>query len=130
MAKILIVDDEARMRETLAIILEGQGYEVEQVGDGHLALEALERDIFDLLITDLRMSPISGIDLLRSIQERGLSLSVIMITAFGTIESAVEAMKLGACDYLTKPFQRDEILIKVRSAIEKQRLARRVELLE
>jgi two-component system response regulator HydG len=130
MAKILLVDDEARMRETLAIILDGQGYEVEQTGDGHLALELLERDIFDLLITDLRMDPISGIDLLRAVQERGLNMSVIMITAFGTIESAVEAMKLGACDYLTKPFQRDEILIKVRSALEKQRLARRVELLE
>lgn len=130
MAKILIVDDEARMRETLAIILDGQGYEVEQAGDGHLALDLLERDIFDLLITDLRMDPISGIDLLRAIQERGLKMSVIMITAFGTIESAVEAMKLGANDYLTKPFQRDEILIKVRSVLEKQRLARRVELLE
>jgi two-component system, NtrC family, response regulator HydG len=130
MAKILLVDDEARMRETLAIILDGQGYEVEQASDGSSALEALERDIYDLLITDLRMDPISGIDLLRTIQGRGLSLSVIMITAFGTIESAVEAMKLGACDYLTKPFQRDEILIKVRSALEKQRLARRVEMLE
>jgi two-component system, NtrC family, response regulator HydG len=67
---------------------------------------------------------------LRAIQQRGLNMHVIMITAFGTIESAVEAMKLGACDYLTKPFQRDEILIKVHSALEKQKLVRRVELLE
>ncbi|MBL8148505.1 MAG: sigma-54-dependent Fis family transcriptional regulator [Blastocatellia bacterium] len=130
MSKILIVDDEARMRETLAIILDGQGYEVEQAGDGQQAIELLERDIFDLLITDLKMAPVSGIELLKKIKDRGFSLSVIMITAFGTIESAVEAMKLGACDYLTKPFQRDEILIKVRSAIEKQRLARRIELYE
>lgn len=130
MARILIVDDENRMRETLAIILDGQGYEVKQVGDGVTALEVLEQEIYDLLITDLRMDPISGIDLLREVQNRGIQISVIMITAFGTIESAVEAMKLGACDYLTKPFQRDEILLKVRSAIEKQRLARRVEFYE
>lgn len=130
MAKILLVDDETRMRETLAIILDGQGYEVEQAADGNQALEFLDRDVFDLLITDLRMEPLSGIDLLRAVQERNLQISVIMITAFGTIESAVEAMKLGACDYLTKPFQRDEILIKVHSALEKLRLARRVELLE
>lgn len=130
MARILIVDDENRMRETLAIILDGQGYEVEQVADGVTALEVLEREIYDLLITDLRMDPISGIDLLREVQRRDIQIAVIMITAFGTIESAVEAMKLGACDYLTKPFQRDEILLKVRSALEKQRLARRIELYE
>ncbi len=130
MSRILIVDDENRMRETLAIILDGQGYEVEQVGDGVTALEVLEHEIYDLLITDLRMDPISGIDLLREVQRRDIKIAVIMITAFGTIESAVEAMKLGACDYLTKPFQRDEILLKVRSALEKQRLARRIELYE
>src|SRR5439155_26699586 len=122
MAKILIVDDEARMRETLAIILDGQGYEVEQAGDGHIALEALERDIFDLLITDLRMDPVSGIDLLPSIQERGLSQSVIMTTALGTIESAVAAMNRGPCDYLTKPLERAEILCKLRRSLNKQRL--------
>lgn len=130
MAKILIVDDEARVREALGIVLKGQGHEVEEAENGGVALEALEKDYIDLLITDLRMEPVSGIDLLRAIQERGFNVSVIMLTAFGTIESAVEAMKLGACDYLTKPFQRDEILIKVRNALEKQRLASRVEKLE
>lgn len=130
MARILIVDDEHRMRETLAIILDGQGYEVDQAEDGLTALDLLEHEIYDLLITDLRMDPMSGIDLLREIQSRGIQIAVIMITAFGTIESAVEAMKLGAYDYLTKPFQRDEILLKVRSALEKQRLVRRIELYE
>ncbi|MCS6884751.1 MAG: sigma-54 dependent transcriptional regulator [Acidobacteriota bacterium] len=130
MARILIVDDESRMREILAIILDGQGYEVEQATDAISALELLEQQPFDLMITDLRMAPLSGIDLLNEIQRRQIKIAVIMITAFGTIESAVEAMKLGACDYLTKPFQRNEILLKVRSAIEKQRLTRRLELYE
>jgi len=127
--KILVVDDEAGMRKSLAIMLRREGYEVTQAAGGKEATEHLERDVFDLVIADLRMEPLSGLDLLRTVKQMSPDVEVILMTAYGTIESAVEAMKLGAFDFVAKPFQVEEILLRVRNAIEKRRLKEEVGLL-
>jgi len=121
-AKILLVDDDAPMRKTLANLLRREGYQTGEADSGEQARAALSRDVFDLVITDLHMEPVSGIDLLRSIKQSSPELEVIVVTAYGTVEAAVAAMKLRAFDFITKPFQADEILHRVRNALEKGRL--------
>ena len=125
-AKILIVDDEAGMRKGLGSILRRAGYLVSEAPGGTEAADHLGRDVFDLVITDLKMEPLSGLDLLRLVKQMSPDVEVILMTAFGTIETAVEAMKLGAFDFITKPFQKEEILLRVRNALEKRRLKEEV----
>ena len=125
-AKILIVDDEAGMRKGLGSILRRAGYLVSEAPGGTEAADHLGRDVFDLVITDLKMEPLSGLDLLRLVKQMSPEVEVILMTAFGTIETAVEAMKLGAFDFITKPFQKEEILLRVRNALEKRRLKEEV----
>jgi Response regulator containing CheY-like receiver, AAA-type ATPase, and DNA-binding domains len=120
--RILIVDDEASLRDALARILTAEGYEVRQAGDGKEALGILGAQRFDFLLCDLRMPVMGGLDLLREITARGIPGTVIMMSAFGTVETAVEAMKLGAYDYVSKPFMSDEILLTLRKAAERERL--------
>ena len=120
--RILIVDDEAPLRDALARILTAEGYEVRQAGDGKEALEILGSSAFDFLLCDLRMPVMGGLDLQREITARGIPGTVIMMSAFGTVETAVEAMKLGAYDYVSKPFMSDEILLSLRKAAERERL--------
>ncbi|HEX7520407.1 MAG TPA: response regulator [Candidatus Deferrimicrobium sp.] len=120
--RILIVDDEASLRDALARILTAEGYEVRQAGDGKEALGILGASPFDFLLCDLRMPVMGGLDLLREITARGIPGTVIMMSAFGTVETAVEAMKLGAYDYVSKPFMSDEILLTLRKAAERERL--------
>jgi len=120
--RILIVDDEASLRDALARILTAEGYEVRQAGDGKEALGILGAQPFDFLLCDLRMPVMGGLDLLREITARGIPGTVIMMSAFGTVETAVEAMKLGAYDYVSKPFMSDEILLTLRKAAERERL--------
>jgi len=120
--RILIVDDEASLRDALGRILTAEGYEVRQAGDGKEALGILGAQRFDFLLCDLRMPVMGGIDLLREITARGIPGTVIMMSAFGTVETAVEAMKLGAYDYVSKPFMSDEILLTLRKAGERERL--------
>ena len=120
--RILIVDDEASLRDALARILTAEGYEVRQAGDGKEALGILGAERFDFLLCDLRMPVMGGLDLLREITARGIPGTVIMMSAFGTVETAVEAMKLGAYDYVSKPFMSDEILLTLRKAAERERL--------
>jgi two-component system response regulator AtoC len=120
--RILIVDDEASLRDALARILTAEGYEVRQAGDGKEALEILGSSAFDFLLCDLRMPVMGGLDLQREITARGIPGTVIMMSAFGTVETAVEAMKLGAYDYVSKPFMSDEILLSLRKAAERERL--------
>ncbi|MBI2875448.1 MAG: sigma-54-dependent Fis family transcriptional regulator [Candidatus Tectomicrobia bacterium] len=127
--RILVVDDEAGMRKSLAIMLRREGYAVVEAAGGHDAVEQLGRDIFHLVITDLRMGDMSGIDLLRHVKQTGARVEVILMTAFGTVESAVDAMRLGAFDVITKPFQLEEILLRVHNALEKHRLNEEVDLL-
>jgi two-component system response regulator PilR (NtrC family) len=121
--RILVADDEHSMQEFLDILLRKQDYEVQTAGDLASASLALESDDYDLLITDMQMPDGSGVDLLRHARRVAPDLVVIVITAFATTESAIEAMKEGAYDYITKPFKVDEILLVVQKALEKKLLA-------
>ncbi|HEU4949248.1 MAG TPA: sigma-54 dependent transcriptional regulator [Candidatus Deferrimicrobiaceae bacterium] len=120
--RILVVDDEASLRDALGRILTAEGYEVRQAGDGREALRILGDSPFDFVLCDLRMPVMGGLELLREITARGIPGTVIMMSAFGTVETAVEAMKLGAYDYVSKPFMSDEILLTLRKAAERERL--------
>src|SRR5688572_175124 len=129
MGKILVVDDQRNMRTTLAMMLRGAGYEVDEASDGAQGAELGARGAFDLVLTDLRMGSQDGISVLRAVKEAETNTEVIVMTAYGTIESAVEAMRLGAFDYIQKPFTEEELLVKVQRAIEKRHLAGQVQLL-
>ncbi|MEC4685449.1 MAG: sigma-54 dependent transcriptional regulator [Nitrospirota bacterium] len=127
--KILIVEDEQGMNEILRILLESDGYEVSSAMDGGKGIELLKKDIFDLVITDIKMPGVDGFEVLRKAKELSPDTLIIMVTAFGTTESAIEAMKLGAYDYIHKPFKIDEIRIVVNKALEKRGLRRELEVL-
>jgi two-component system response regulator PilR (NtrC family) len=128
--KILVVDDERSMREILEIFLKNEGYSVTAASNGESALEVMKHDHFDLIITDMKMPKVGGLELLKNVKEIYPDTVVVIITAFGTTESAVEAMKLGAFDYITKPFQMDEIRLVVKNALEKQMLQQEVSILK
>ena len=120
--RILIVDDEQSMRELLSIMLRKEGYAVVTAENGEKALAAIQTDIFDLVITDLKMPNMDGLSLLRAIKESSPDIIVIMMTAFGTMEGAERARSLGAYDYIGKPFNNDEIKLVIQNALEKRRL--------
>ncbi len=120
--RILVVEDDREMSRFLEQLLTEEGYTVELAPDGPAALEACQQRRFDLIISDLMMPRMKGTELIRRLKENHLQLPVLVITAFGTIESAVEAMKAGALHYVTKPFRTDEFLIHVQRALENQRL--------
>jgi two-component system, NtrC family, response regulator AtoC len=120
--RILVVDDEAGLRDALGRILVAEGYEVRNAGDGREALAILGAERFNFILCDLRMPVLGGLELLREITSKGIPGTVIMMSAFGTVETAVEAMKLGAYDYVSKPFMSDEILLTLRKASERERL--------
>ncbi len=122
MEKILVVDDEKGMRDFLALVLKKEGYFVAVASDGEEALKILQKDIFDLVITDVKMPKLSGIDVLKAVKETASETLVIMITAFASTETAIEALKEGAYDYITKPFQIEEVKLIIRNALEKRRL--------
>ncbi|SPP63597.1 sigma-54-dependent transcriptional regulator [Nitrospira lenta] len=122
MEKILVVDDEQSLREVLSIMLKRAGYAVTAVSDGEEAIEQVQKEIFDLVITDLRMPKVDGMEVLRAVKSASPETVVLIITAFATADSAVDAMKQGAYDYLTKPFQVDEVQLIIRNALEKRRL--------
>src|ERR1043166_3460925 len=128
MAKILVVDDQRNMRTTLAMMLRGAGYEVEEAADGEQGSERGATEAFDVVLTDLRMGTKDVIDVLRAIKDAQPMTEVIVMTAYGTIESAVEAMRLGAFDYIQKPFTEEELLVKVGKAVESRRLHGQVQL--
>src|SRR5579884_138624 len=123
MAKILIVDDQRNMRTTLAMMLRGAAYEVDEAADGDQGAERGATGAYDVVLTDLRMGTKDGIDVLRSTKDAHPLTEVIVMTAYGTIESAVEAMRLGAFDYIQKPFTEQELLVKVAKALDNRRLA-------
>ncbi len=122
--KILVVDDEIKMRRVLQMILQKEGYEIVTSKDGREALQKVEEENFDLVLTDMKMPGLSGIDLLKKIRESDKEIPVIMITAYGTVETAVKAMKEGAYDYLLKPFEKDEMKIIVANALKMKTLVR------
>ena len=117
------------MRTTLALMLRAAGYDVEDCGSGAEGCELAKSGAYDLVITDLRMGAVTGLDVLRAAREGPLPTEVMVMTAYGTIESAVEAMRLGAHDYLQKPFSEQELLMKVERALNSRRLKGQVQLL-
>ncbi|RME35085.1 MAG: sigma-54-dependent Fis family transcriptional regulator, partial [Deltaproteobacteria bacterium] len=120
--KILIVDDEEGMRRLLSRILVKEGYETFAAANGQDALQAVALDEYDLVITDLKMPGMDGLTLLGELKDYDPRLPIIVITAYGTVENAVQALRKGAFDYITKPFEADEIRHTVARAFERQRL--------
>ena len=121
-ARILVVDDERSVRELLDITLRQEGYDVTVAIGGEAAVRALDEATFDLVITDLRMRGMDGLGVLRAVKERAPQTVVLMITAYASTDTAVEAMKLGAYDYVTKPFKLDELRLTIANSLERKRL--------
>jgi two-component system, NtrC family, response regulator AtoC len=120
--EILVVDDDARMRELVAKVLAREGYAVRSLPRGQDVLQALEEGPADLVISDIRMPEMDGLTLLREVKRLVPETSVLLMTAFGSIDTAVQAIKAGAYDYLTKPFKMDEVILVVRRAMEERHL--------
>lgn len=120
--KILVVDDEESIREFFEIMLKREGYEVMTAQNGRVALDLLKTKNADLIITDIQMPEMSGMELLAQVKEIDIDIPIIMVTAFGSTDTAVEAMKLGAFDYIQKPFKIDEVKIIIAEALEKRNL--------
>lgn len=114
--RILLVDDQKSLRRSLSLMLQNAGFETEEAESGEEALSHLGKQRYDLVITDLRMEGMSGVDLLREIKRENPTVPVILITAYGSIDSAVDAMRLGAFDYLTKPFREQDMLEKIHAS--------------
>ncbi len=120
--KILLVDDEKKIKETLKIVLENEGYEVQTASNGVEALNLLEDEYFDVTLTDNRMPEMNGLELMREISKSDIKTAVIFITAYADIKDAVEAIKLGAYNYLEKNFTTEELLSVIKEALEKQKM--------
>src|SRR3990172_11820441 len=119
---ILVVDDEPVQREMVSGFLKKQAFNVTSAESGGKGLELFRQESFDLVLTDQKMANMSGLDLLQAVHAINPETPVILITAFGTIETAVAALKQGAIDYLTKPLNLDELLFRIRQAGEHRRL--------
>jgi len=120
--RILIIDDEESMRHMLSVILRKEGYDTLSFGDAAKAIESLEGEDFDFILCDIRMPGMDGMAFLRALRERDAERTVIMMSAYGSMDSAIECMKLGAYDYISKPFKADEIILTVKKAEERERL--------
>jgi two-component system response regulator PilR (NtrC family) len=121
-ARILVVDDEESIREFLNIMLRKEGYDVTCVEDGQKAIDMLKKKSFEMIISDLQMPQVTGLELLKFVRENYGDTLFMLITAFGTTETAVEAMKMGAYDYITKPFKLDEVRINISNALRSKTL--------
>ena len=121
---ILAVDDEPAHRQMLEAVLGDEGYAVEQAVDGESAVALVERRFYDLILLDIRMAGMGGIEALRRIKRLSPGIPVVIMTAFASVGTAVEALKAGAFDYLTKPLDIDELKILVRKALEHHQLQR------
>jgi len=122
MARILVADDHDALRRGLALALSAAGHEVEEASNGNAALERLHESYFDVVVSDLKMGGSDGLDVLRTTKSLHPTVSVILMTAFGTVNTAVEAMKSGAFDYVQKPFEIEEMEVKIEKALELKRL--------
>jgi DNA-binding NtrC family response regulator len=119
---ILIVDDEEIIRESLSFILSKEGYRVVEAGNGRIALDRIKEDSFDLVLTDLEMPEMKGIELLENIGRFSPETLVVIITAYGSIDTAIAALRQGAVDYILKPVEFDELLLKVKRLLQARRL--------
>jgi two-component system response regulator PilR (NtrC family) len=122
MGKILIVEDDASLREFLWIFLKKEGHDVQSAKSGVEAVKIIRETNFDVVITDLKMAKVTGLDVLKNVKEISYSTEVIIITAYSTVETAIEAMKKGAFDYIEKPFRIDEIRVIIQRCLEKREL--------
>ena len=113
--RILVADDEEGIRESLSLILDGK-YQVEFATNGQETLDKLTRERFDLVFMDIKMPKLDGLEVMKRLKEQGKSVPILVLTAYQSVELAREAVKLGAVDYLPKPFERDQILQAVRDA--------------
>jgi len=123
-SKLLIVDDEAGYRDVLKTIFEADGYSVSTAANGRSALAHLKAKKCDLIVSDVRMPDIDGIELLKGAREADPDIGVVLMTAFGTVDTAREAFKLGADDFIQKPFNNDELRTIVKRTLEKQSILR------
>ena len=126
MTKVLIVDDELGLRQSLTLLLRDAGYDVAAEADGRRALERTAAETFDLILCDVRMPDLGGIEFLRAYRERGGTGLVVMMSAYGGEDAALAAMQEGAYDYVPKPFRADEVILTLRKAEERERLRRTV----
>lgn len=122
MSRVLVVDDEQSMRQMVAIALRQEGYDVVMAEDGEMASRELEASKVDVVVSDIKMPGFDGIELLRFAREHSPDTEVILMTAYTSTESAIEALRLGAYDYLSKPFEIDELLVTVQHALERRAL--------
>lgn len=125
-AKILVIEDDEVLRQLLMDVLTDQNYTVEATETGEEGLAAMEQDLFDVILLDINLPGIDGMDVLRLVPARQPDSQVVMMTAFGVVDTAVEAMKQGAFDYINKPFSTDELVLTIRRALEEQDLRREV----
>jgi two-component system, NtrC family, response regulator AtoC len=121
---ILVIDDEDSMRHMLSVILKREGYDSVAYAEASKALDAIDGGDFDFILCDIKMPGMNGLEFLKALKEKGGNHTVIMMSAYGTIDTAVECMKLGAYDYISKPFKADEIILTVKKAEERERLKR------
>ena len=120
---ILVVDDEEIIRDSLVFILKKEGYQIAEAANGKVALDMLKENSFDVVVTDLEMPEMKGLELLEEISRRSPETMVMIITAYGSIESAIVALRKGAVDYILKPVDFDELLLKIRRLLDDRRLA-------
>jgi two-component system response regulator AtoC len=122
--RILLIDDEENFRHMLSVILKKRGYDVETASSGTEGLKKIDTAAFDTVLCDIRMPQMDGLEFLKEAQKAGCESTIIMMSAYGTLDTAIEAMKLGAYDYISKPFKPDEIILTLRKAEERERLRR------
>jgi two-component system response regulator AtoC len=127
--RILIIDDEENFRHMLSVILKKEKYDVETASNGEEGLQKIAVSEFDQILCDIRMPQMDGLEFLKGTQKMGMSTTIIMMSAYGTVDTAIEAMKLGAYDYISKPFKPDEIILTLKKAEERELLRKENELL-
>ena len=130
MANILIIDDEKSIRRTLREILEYEGYKVEEAADGMEGLDALKNNSFDAVLLDIKMPKMDGMEVLEKVQQQFSDLPVIMVSGHGNIDTAVEAVKKGAYDFVAKPMDLNRLLITLRNALDKASLVTETKVLK
>ena len=126
LGRVMVVDDEENIREVLSNYLESMNYEVDTTEDGQEALNKYQKGDFDLIISDLLMPNIDGLELLKRIREIDKDVIFLMITGYPSIETAVDAIKKGAYDYITKPFHMEDVKLRIERAFEKRSLKERL----
>ena len=120
--RLLIIDDEENMRHMLSAMLGKSGYQVDTASDGVEALKIIDQTLYDFILCDIKMPNMDGMQFLKAAQDKILSSTVIMMSAYGSIDTAIEAMKMGAYDYISKPFKSDEVHLTLKKAEERENL--------